>query len=103
MTTRTFKNHIRKAFGELKKHGYTTEMNFLCCQSCGWNALGEEEAKKAVFYHNQDEEDLRESQSVYLAWSGDGHFITSILSKYVTVDWDGDYNKRIFIKAKEKV
>lgn len=103
MTTRTFKNHIRKAFDELETHGYTTRMNFECCQSCGWNALGEEEAKKAVFYHNQDNEQLRESQSVYLAWSGDGDFITSILSKYFTVTWSGHGAQRIHIKAKEKV
>jgi hypothetical protein len=102
MTTHTFKTHIRKAFKELETHGYIALMDFQCCQSCGWNALGEEEAKKAVFYHNQDAEQLRESQSLHLAWSGDGHFITSILSKYVTVDWDGDFNKRIHIKVKEQ-
>ena len=103
MTTQTFRNHIRKAFNELQTHGYTTRMNFWCCQSCGWAALSEEEAKKAVFYHNQDNEDLRASQSLHLAWDGDGSLITSILSKYVTVDWDGDANKRIHIKAKDKV
>ena len=103
MTTQTFRNHIKKAFAELETYGYTTRMNFLCCQSCAWNALSNEEAAKAVFYHNQDAEQLREKQSVYLAWSGDGQFITSILSKYFTVDWDGDYNKRILIKVKEKV
>ena len=103
MTTRTFRNHIRKAFDELETHGYTARMNFECCQSCGWNALGEEEAKKAVFYHNQDNEHIPKFKAVYLSWSGDGQFITSILSKYVTVDWDGAFNKRILIKAKEKV
>jgi hypothetical protein len=103
MTTRTFRNHIRKAFDELETHGYTTRMNFECCQSCGWNALSEEAAKKAVFYHNQDAEQLRESQSVYLSWSGDGPLIVSILSKYVTVNWNGNDAKRIHIKAKEKV
>ena len=103
MTNQTFRNHIRKAFTELETHGYTTRMNFLCCQSCAWNALSNEEVKKAVFYHNQDNENLRESQSLHLAWNGDGELITSILSKYVTVDWDGDHNHRIHIKAKEKV
>jgi len=103
MTNQTFRNQIRKAFTELETHGYTTRMNFLCCQTCAWNALSNEEAVKAVFYHNQDNKDLRESQSLHLAWAGDGSLITSILSKYVTVDWDGSTNKRIHIKAKEKV
>jgi hypothetical protein len=53
------RTNLTKAFAELRKNGYFAKQNFLCCQSCGWAALSDEEAKNAVFYHNQDYRDLK--------------------------------------------
>ena len=43
------RTNLTKAFAELRKNGYFAKQNFLCCQSCGWAALSDEEAKNAVF------------------------------------------------------
>jgi hypothetical protein len=53
------RTNLTKAFAELRKNGYFAKQNFLCCQSCGWAALSDEEAKNAVFYHNQDYRDFK--------------------------------------------
>jgi hypothetical protein len=70
----------------------------MCCQSCGWSALSDEEAKKAVFYHNQDYIDLKNGDDLYLAWSGDGEFICDTLESFgMKVKWDGDNSDRIMV------
>ena len=92
------KSKLTKAFKELRKQGYFARQNFLCCQTCGWAAMTDEQAEKAVFYHAQDNDNLKEDGSCFLAWSGDGQVIADILSKNgVNVDWDGDNSKRIKI------
>ena len=92
------KRKLNLAFAELKTLGYTAEQNFQCCQNCAWSALSDEEAEKAVFYHGQDNDDLKETGSCYLAWSGDGKEIVSVLEKHgIEVDWSGENGKRIKI------
>ena len=92
------KQNLSKAFRELRKLGYVAKQNFWCCQSCGWAALSEDEAKKAVFYHAQDASQLNSTGTCHLAWSGDGNEIVRILNENgVKTNWDGSENKRIEI------
>lgn len=94
---REFKTELTKAFKELRKEGFFARQNFTCCQSCGWAEVPEKQSEKAVFYHSQDNDDI-EKGFVYLAWSGDGQLILSILKKYFKdIEWDGTANQRIKI------
>jgi hypothetical protein len=91
---------LTKAFDELRKHGYFAKEDFWCCQTCGWAAIPDEQADKAVFYHNQDTERLQETGELYLCWSGDGQEIKTILeAEGLTVEWDGTDNTRILVKV----
>lgn len=92
------KHNLNKSFKELSEMGYFAKQNFWCCQNCAWAAMHEKQAKKAVFYHMQDNEDLKEKGMCYLSWSGNGEEIVSILNKNgIKTSWDGDENKRILI------
>jgi hypothetical protein len=93
------KTKLSKAFRELRKQGYFAKKNYSCCSRCGWASLTDEESKKAVFYHQQDNDDLKDTGSCYLSWSGDGDVITKILKNNgVKVDWDGNNNSRIRVE-----
>ena len=92
--------NLTKAFAELRKKGYFARQNFMCCQSCGWAAMTDEQAKNAVFYHNQDYRYLKYGDDLYLAWSGDGHFIARTLEGFgMKVKWDGDSSDKIMVYA----
>lgn len=92
------KKKLNKAFTALRKAGYTAKQNFLCCQSCAWNALSDKEAEKAVFYHRQDTERMKESGELWLAWSGKGKEIVKILKEQgLTVEWEGKKGTRIMV------
>lgn len=92
------KPNINKAFNALRKAGYFARQNFWCCQNCGWSAMSDEEAKKAVFYHAQDKNDLDKSGSCHIAWSGDGNEIVKIFNDNgVYTKWCGNNDKRIQI------
>lgn len=97
------KQKINNAFRELRKNGYFAKQDFWCCQTCAWNAITDEQAKKAVFYHKQDTESFDKSRKelkhpLALAWSGDCEEIVKILRKHdLKVFHDGDPEKRIFI------
>lgn len=91
---------LTEAFKELRKKGYFTRQNFWCCQSCAWSDVPEK-AEKVVFYHNQDNQNLLESGSCYLAWKGNGKEIVDVLTSHgVAVNWDGDEHTRIEISLK---
>jgi hypothetical protein len=93
------KSKITKAFRELRNYGYLAKQNFWCCQSCAWADLTNKELEKAVFYHRQDNKDLKENGSCYLAWRGNGQLIVETLRKHeIKVDWDGTNNSRIKIE-----
>lgn len=97
-TKTAMESKITKAFRELRKLGYTAKQNFWCCQTCGWAALTDEQANKAVFYHHQDYDVLKKYGYTFLCWSGDGNEIVSILQKHgIKTNWDGSKNKRIGI------
>lgn len=92
------KPNINKAFRMLRKLGYFAKQNFWCCSTCGWSAMTEEESKKAVFYHMQDNDNLKEQGACYLSWSGDGQEIVKTLSDSgVKTEWSGKSGERIKI------
>ena len=87
---------LRTAFNALRKNGYVAEQNFTCCQTCGWAELTDEQAKKAVFYHRQDNADKVKKLPFHLSWAGNGVEICKILTdNNVQVEWCGSDSKRI--------
>ena len=90
-----FKNDLTQAFKELRKLGYFARQNFMCCQSCAWASVPDGKEEKVVFYHRQDNTDVKYSNSVYLAWNGNGAEIVEVLSKFFKVEWDGSEYTRI--------
>ena len=92
--------NLSKAFVEFRRNGYFAKQNFMCCQSCAWSELTAEQGKKAVFYHNQDYQDLKNGDDLYLAWAGDGEFICETLERFgMVVKWDGNSSDRIMVYA----
>lgn len=91
-------NKLTRAFNALTKAGYFAKRNFWCCSSCAWSAMTTEQSNKAVFYHGQDNDDLKGKNSCHLAWSGDGNEIVKILNDNgIETEWSGNENKRIKI------
>lgn len=92
------RENLTNAFAELRNVGYFAKENHTCCQTCGWAEVPDEKGDTAVFYHNQDADDLEESGVCHLAWSGDGELIKNILLKNdIVVNWDNASGKRIQI------
>ena len=96
----TTKEKVNMAFKLLRKAGYFAKQNFWCCQSCAWSNIPEG-IDKVVFYHNQDNDSWENKElkkDLYLAWSGSGQEIVSILSSVgLNLDWNGSEDKRIRI------
>ncbi len=89
-------NSLNAAFKELRKFGYFARQNFMCCQNCGWHAIPDGKSEKAVFFHQQDNEDKKEGKPFFLAWSGDGQQICDILNRNgVVTQWNGSESVRI--------
>ena len=99
------KKQVAKAFELLREKGYFAEENFWCCQNCGWNAMTDKQAEKAVFYHGQDNESWNEKTgnlktNLYIGWSGDCHEIRNIFESVgLLVEHDGTEGSRIEILA----
>jgi len=92
------KRKINKAFVALRKKGYFARQNFLCCNSCGWHAIPDDQAKKAVFYHAQSADDLKKEGKCWLSWSGNGVEIVKVFQNAgVTANWNGDSDQKIQI------
>lgn len=97
-----FISKIEYAFETLRDRGYICEHNFWCCQSCGWAALDDEAAKKAVFYHAQDMDDIKKFGTCHLCWSGDGEEILSALEEAgLGVTWDGTEDQRFCVRLQD--
>jgi hypothetical protein len=97
------KKDITTAFRELRKKGYFAKQNFMCCRTCGWDAVPEEKAEKAVFYHHQDTDRAFDVfgnlvDELYLSWSGDGVEISNVfINLGMKAIWDGSQGTRIKI------
>jgi hypothetical protein len=98
-----FRALLTKGFGIIRARGYEAHEKFWCCQSCGCAALPEG-TKNYVFYHEQDEERIREAEKrglrpdTHLAWGGDGEEIRkAFLEAGLAVTWGGDENTRILV------
>jgi hypothetical protein len=92
------KQNLTQAFRQLRKLGYFAKQNLSCCTTCSWAEIPEEKAKKVVFYHNQDNSQLRSTGECYLGWAGDGKEIVKVLEDNgVKVTWDGRHTTRILI------
>jgi hypothetical protein len=92
------KKKLTVAFRNLRKAGYFAEARFGCCQGCGWAAVPDEMCDNAVFYHEQDAEELKYVGHVHLAWSGNGaEIMRHLRDAGLYVDWDGDPAKRICV------
>jgi hypothetical protein len=93
-------SQITAAFKDLKKLGYFAEQDFMCCQSCGWAAVPDGQASRAVFYHAQDAEAFEQPnpQGIYLAWSGDADEICKVLeARGLDVERLEDSSERIWV------
>jgi hypothetical protein len=91
---------LREAFKILRHWGYFAKANFLCCQSCGFRAIADAGARKAVFYHGQDNDHLNESGICHLAWEGNGHEVKLACEAVgLKVEWNGTDAKRTRVSA----
>jgi hypothetical protein len=101
---------VRAAFAALRTDGFIARMNFLCCQGCGCYAIGQMVKERGgdpdsgttdyAFYHNQDNESLRDGQPFYIAWGGRGELIAQRLREQgLEVEWDGTQAQRICVKG----
>ena len=91
----TIQEKLTLAFKDLRKLGYFARQNFMCCQTCGWDAVPEGR-EKVVFYHAQDKATLDKRGYCYLAWSGNGNEIVATLrNRGLTAEWNGTDGNRI--------
>jgi hypothetical protein len=95
-------SNLTKAFKELRKEGYFARQNWKCCNSCGWEAIPDEQAKHAVFYYAQNANDLKEHGFCHLSWDGDGKKIVKILkANGLKVTWNGSKAQKIKVEVTE--
>lgn len=115
IANKTDKSNLTTAFKMMRTYGIFARQNFLCCQTCGCNAVDkavEEKRKKNddvplgyCFYHAQDAAILREEGRVMLAYgaiddNGDSTAVGSIIAMClrecgVAYKWDGKRYTRI--------
>ena len=89
------KQKIERAFEVLRKEGFVAEQNWKCCQGCGMAALPKG-TEKYVFYHAQDEENLMDNSTVFLAFGGGGTKIAdALINEGLIVNWNGSESMRI--------
>jgi len=109
-------DRIDRAFAALEAKGIVARQNFTCCQTCGNAEIGEEieefaktiEPKGYTYYHMQDTEGACEDGSLYLAYGTVGGtdedavavgntIRDTLVENGLTVEWDGQLDKRICI------
>jgi hypothetical protein len=93
------KSRIHKAYKILEDKGYFCGYSWTCCNTCGWSEIPEDkDMEKVVFFHNQEEDDLKENGSCYLAWAGDPAVIMGAFGFVgILTQWDGDKDRKIRI------
>lgn len=131
-TVQTVKVGLTVAFSALRKQGIIARQNFLCCQSCASSALSGIAVKQhtegkpvngVVYYHRQDNNTLKESGYVYLAYGDVSHYeegkpevsmglptievgklvVKAVAATGLKVDWDGNEGTRIKVYAEPGV
>jgi hypothetical protein len=111
-------DRLDRAFAELESRGVICRQDFSCCGTCGSGEIRDEMEKVRssgslvrgyAFYHMQDTEHAVEGHGIYLAYGATedgslaavriGHEICDALrAEKLTVEWDGDLGRRIFVK-----
>jgi len=101
-----FKRRLTAGFHALRwQHDYFAAQCFMCCQTCGCAGVPNKYAKRYVFYHEQDAQDLDAATTLkklgtYLAWAGDAARIREVFEQAgCAVVHDGDSAKRIWVCA----
>lgn len=118
MEYKELKKAINMAFREIRKtrKDVIAKQNFMCCQGCGWAELRDIKTPDkhfAVFYHKQDNDNLKERGKFYLSYGTllpkltDGveeqiiafaNEICGIFRKHnLKVMWVEETNERIYI------
>lgn len=118
-----FKIRLTAAFEDLRRRGYLARQNFQCCGGCAGYAMAvraeelHEKGKRVmgtVFYHNQDNANLRDGEDFYLAY-GElnttkygtlgrpneevGAEVVEVLRQNgISTEWDGNGATRILVK-----
>jgi hypothetical protein len=118
-TVKELKNRIAKAFATLRKQGVLARMDFLCCSTCGHDAMDRDalamvangrRIKGYAFYHAQDAQVLEEHGKVHIGYdyvanpSGSSTaehigrlIVETCTAAGLTCEWNGDSNKRILV------
>ena len=101
------KKLLDEAFVKLRILGYFAEQNWKCCQSCGWAAIPDHCAKKAVFYHAQDADAIKkgmiDKKGLYIAWDGNGKEIVQVFNSVgLKTSWEGSKDTRILILSQKE-
>lgn len=93
------KSRIHKAYKILEEKGYFCGYSFACCTSCGWSEIPDDkDMGKVVFFHNQDEDYLKERGYTHLKWSGDaGEIMGAFGMQGVFTLWNGSPDNTIII------
>jgi hypothetical protein len=93
------KSRIHKAYKILEDKGYFCGYAHACCNTCGWAEVPEgQDMGKVVFFHRQNEAELKETGSTHLAWSGNaGEIMGAFGSVGILTLWEGDENRKIQI------
>lgn len=104
---------IVKAMRSLKKHGIVAKPNYWCCTTCASAALAwdteEEGLKGGVYWHAQNEDDLRQGGDLYIGFVGAGYddaktaaigkLLADALAKEgLDVMWDGSPDQKVGVR-----
>lgn len=100
---------VARAFANLRRDGFIALMNHLCCQGCACYDISER-VKKAggdpdtahyAFFHNQDNDCLRDGRPFYIAHGGgdSGQIVQRLEEQGLEVEWDGSDRTRICVKG----
>jgi len=104
---------LKEAFKRIRKKSLYARMNFLCCGSCASYDLSQQLNKSSnklgyVYWHNQDEEKLRNYGYTYLGYGSKddtersrelvGHMVVDTLKEMnIPYIWDGTSKQRILV------
>lgn len=112
------RSKLEVAYENLRRQHIIARHNYCCCGSCGMAAMNAKVEKfeaagkpvrGVVFYHEQDKDRLRETNSVYLCYDGHGDIDATVIGHEIVtalrdagyqeadIEWDGNAMTRIRI------